>query len=137
MAVPLKEAYDYLFGVVSRTYAERNEYPQELVGIRFDDDGMSELHVLTVDSPMKHAIPSVIDKMLLDYPLVAHLAEALASPSGNPEHQVNVILFSFYTEGGITIAACPIRQEGAILQGVLEHVISQAGTPFRDVPVRH
>lgn len=110
----LNLAYDLVFALVEDVYAKYGRTSHELVGIAFEGDKLAKVHVLFVSEDNVPNVPDMVGGMLLDWDVVAHVAEAWTAPTDDflPPHEhperLDVIAITLHTESTAFTALCDV-----------------------------
>lgn len=142
-ADPFGVAYEALYGLVAMAYRETGAINHEIIGFNFKDGAIEKVNVLLVEEEHLTQIHRIIESLLQQFPVVAQIMEAWASPpslyepSQHPERQ-EVISIHIHTDEAYSVASCPINPNTRTVEKTpLFPVIRTAGKMAYKIQTRH
>lgn len=142
-ADPFGVAYEALYGLAAMAYRETGAVNHEIIGFNFKEGAIEKVNVLLVEEEHLTQIPRIIESLLQQFPVVAQIMEAWASPpslyepSQHPERQ-EVISIHIHTDEAYSVASCPINPKTRTVEKTpLFPVISTEGKMAYKIKTRH
>lgn len=140
---PFGIAYEALYGLAAMAYREIGAVNHEIIGFNFKAGEIEKVNVLLVEEDHLTQIPQIIESMLQQFPVVAQIMEAWASPpslyepSKHPERQ-EVISIHIHTDEAYSVASCPINPKTRTVEKTpLFPVIRTEGNMAYKIKTRH
>lgn len=142
-ADPFGVAYEALYGLAAMAYRETGAVNHEIIGFNFKDGAIDKVNVLLVEEEHLTQIPQIIESLLQQFPVVAQIMEAWASPpslyepSQHPDRQ-EVISIHIHTDEAYSVASCPINPKTRTVEKTpIFPVISTEGKMAYKIKTRH
>jgi hypothetical protein len=136
-------AYDLIFGMVENVYAQTGGVNHELIGIEFEAGKPSGVNTFLVSDKHFPMITEYVERMLLKWPVVAHVAEAWAAPAGDyapnehPERK-DIVSICLHTQTSQVVASCEVdKSTRKVVKAPLGDVVSAKGRMARSIPTKH
>lgn len=141
---PFNVAYEVIFGMVTSVYGQTGGVNHELIGLDFKDGKVSGINVFLIEDEASVArIPMNVERMLLKWPLVAHVTEAWAAPpdgiepSDHPERK-DIIAILIHSQDAAMTASCEVDETlRTVNKAVLRQVEKIGGRLGRNFETRH